>query len=97
MSEWTTRAIFWHRADPTSHWLKVVDSETGAVLGGGRWSIYEANPYDHHEKLEATWWAEGAPRKVATECLDQFLATSAQHMNKPHACEHPMSEFPGIY
>lgn len=86
--ESTQRLISWHRADPTSHWLKVVDDGTGDVLGGGRWSIYETGkPYDGHVEMEASWWPGGEPREIATICLNQFLATSARLMNKPHACK----------
>ena len=88
LEESTHRFKSWHRADPTSHWLKVLEDSTGEVLGGGRWSLYETgNPYDGHGKLEASWWPEGKPRELATICLNQFLATSAKLMNKPHACK----------
>jgi hypothetical protein len=32
----TERLISWHRADPTSHWVKVVDESRGKAAGGGR-------------------------------------------------------------
>ena len=88
LEETTQRLISWHRSDLTSHWLKVVDDSTGKVVGGGRWGLYETgNPYDGHGDVEASWWPEGEPRELATTCLNQFLATSAKHMNRPHACE----------
>ena len=83
--------LSWHRADPTSHWIKVVDENTGAVVGGGRWALYEkeqGNPYEGHGGgVEASWWPEGTPRKVASGYLNEFLATSAKLMGRPHACE----------
>jgi len=82
-SEWMGRFMAWHRGDPTSTWLSVVD-DNGTVLGGGRWSIYETSPYESDHKVEASWWPAGVPREIATDCLNQFLATSAEHMNKPH-------------
>ena len=88
LEETTRRLISWHRSDPTSHWLRVVDDTTGEVVGGGRWSLYQSgNPYDGHGEMEADWWPAGAPRTLASDCLNQFLSTSARHMNRPHACE----------
>lgn len=87
LKETTQRMISWHRPDPTSHWLKVVDDSTGKILGGGRWALFEkGNPYDGHGDMEASWFPEGEPRELASDCLNQFLATSALHMNRPHAC-----------
>ncbi|KAK4985885.1 hypothetical protein LTR50_005674 [Elasticomyces elasticus] len=86
LKETIERFISWHRSDPTSHWLKVIDEESGSVLGGGRWALYKTgNPYDGHGEMEASWWPDGEPRQLATTLLNQFLATSAKHMNKPHA------------
>ena len=88
LKETTERLISWHRLDLTSHWIKVVDESTGKVVGGGRWALYEnGNPYDGHGDMEASWWPKGVPREVASGYLNQFLATSARLMNRPHACE----------
>src|ERR1700759_1064197 len=87
----TERLISWHRADPTSHWLKVVDESTGKVAGGGRWSFYKKgrpNPYDEYGRMEADWFPEGEPREMATKLLDQFLAGSRRNINRPHACTY---------
>ena len=87
----TQRMISWHCLDPDSHWIKVVDESTGKVVGGGRWAFHETgNPYDEDGDTEATWWPEGKPREVATGYLNQFSATKAKHMNRPHAREFPV-------
>lgn len=83
-SEWMGHFKAWHRADPTSTWLRVVDENSGTVLGGGRWSIYKTSPYENEHKVEASWWPAGLPWEIATDCLDQFRATSAKHIDKPH-------------
>lgn len=89
-AEYIGRFIAWHRADPTSTWLKVVDEDTGRVVGGGRWTFYESDrPYGEPgagHKVEATWWPEGTERELASECLGQFLESAVVNMNKPHAC-----------
>ena len=56
------RQIAWHKEDPTSTWLKVVDTDVGdKVVGGACWNTFLKNPYlqplDH--PMEATWWPEG--------------------------------------
>lgn len=55
--EWRDRQIAWHRNDPTSTRLKVVDTDIGdKVIGGACWNTFQENPYpqpiDH--PLEAT-------------------------------------------
>ena len=96
LSESTDRFWAWHEHDPTSHWLKVIDTESGEILGGGRWALYEkGSPYDGHGEIEASWWPEVEPRQLATKLLNDFLATSARLMNRPHACESPFT--PAIF
>lgn len=56
------RQIAWYKDDPTSTWLKIVDTDIGdKVVGGALWNTFLENPYpcpaDH--PLEATWWPEG--------------------------------------
>lgn len=98
LEEATQRFISWHRSDPTSHWLKVVDKGTGRIVGGGRWGLFDTeNPYEGHDSMEAAWWPEGQPREFASICLNQFLATSAKHMNKPHACKFALLVTDSLY
>lgn len=88
LEETTNRLLTWHQHDPTSHWLKIVDDESGKIVGGGRWALYEngsGNPYEGHGEMEATWFEEGDRRDLASGCLNQFLGTSARLMNRPHA------------
>ncbi|KAF6837874.1 GNAT family protein [Colletotrichum plurivorum] len=89
LQESTARLRAWHRADPTSTWLKVVDEETGEIAAGGKWCIHEKgrNPYDKVEKVEATWFPEGESREVATMLMNDFLGSAAKNVNRPHVCE----------
>lgn len=61
LEECAERYRTWHRADPTSHWLYVTDSETKKVVGAMQWNIFETNPYSNGEapSLAAYWWPEG--------------------------------------
>lgn len=84
----TQRLTAQFQADPTCHWLSVVDQSSGQVVGGGLWRVFDsANPYDGYSGAEATWFPEGQPRELASNLLSQFFGTSARLMNKPHACE----------
>lgn len=52
------------RADPTSRWFKVVDTELGGkVVGAANWNTFTENPYTDERKrghpMEAEWWPEG--------------------------------------
>ncbi len=65
--ELRNRVIAQHKNDPTSTWLKVVDTDIGdKTVGAANWNTFTENPYpkpvDH--PVEATWWPEGA-----TACL----------------------------
>ena len=50
------------RSDPTSCWLKVVDTDNGdKVVGAALWNTYTENPYPTYKEhpMEAYWWPEG--------------------------------------
>lgn len=76
----------WHEADPTSRWIKVVDSETGKAIGGAQWNIHETNPFANapEKPMSAYWWPEGEQREYVDQALGQWMTPRAQRMNKPH-------------
>jgi hypothetical protein len=39
------RQALWHKSDPTSKWIKVVDEESGQLVGAACWHVYEEDPY----------------------------------------------------
>lgn len=50
----------WNKADPTSHWIYVTDSETKKVIGAMQWNFFETNPYGNGApSLPASWWPDG--------------------------------------
>lgn len=99
LHESCSRFLSWHRADPTSTWLQVIDEDTGEIVAGGRWAIFTERPYDNHGHMEATWYPSGKPREVATKFLNQFLGTACRNANRPHACKSfhcPLDIFLGL-
>ncbi|MCJ1311396.1 hypothetical protein MMC25_005067 [Agyrium rufum] len=59
IEECTQRQWAWHGFDPNSRWLKVVDSASGQVVGGGQWVINREDPFKKPmPSIEATWWPE---------------------------------------
>lgn len=58
--ECQARYTGWHKSDPSSHWIYVTDTETGQVIGGTQWNVYETNPYaEPHPPMTAYWIEEG--------------------------------------
>ena len=86
MEESTERQLAWHKSDPTSHWIKVVDDASGRVAGAACWHIYDSNPYVTESDEECTWWPEGEDREMANSLMAQFVTTRMKHMAKPHIC-----------
>lgn len=86
IEETKVRQRQWHEADPTSRWIKVVDSETGKAIGGAQWNVYETNPFEKppEKPLTAYWWPEGEEREYVDQALGQWMTPRAQRMNKPH-------------
>lgn len=81
------RQTHWHRSDPTSVWLKVVDETSGAVVGGACWHVYDADPYSTDSDEECDWWAAGEDRDIANGLMAQFLTPRMTWMKKPHVCK----------
>jgi len=86
MNESIERQIGWHRSDPSSHWIKITDTDTGAVAGAAYWHIYESNPYATVSEDECTWFPAGEDREIANTLMGQFLGPRMTYMGKPHVC-----------
>ncbi|MCJ1421309.1 hypothetical protein MMC32_007672 [Xylographa parallela] len=74
-----------HTNTPGSHWIKIVDSETGLVAGGAAWHIYETDPFAGTEEhgVDAVWWPEGDQRKLINSLFEQFLTPRKTTMRRP--------------
>ncbi|OKL57708.1 hypothetical protein UA08_06902 [Talaromyces atroroseus] len=75
----------WHKADPTSHWLYVTDSETNQVAGAMQWNIFETNPYiNGPPSLPAYWWPEGTLKEIADQLFAGFFSGRPSRFGRPH-------------
>ena len=80
------RQIQWHNGDPTSYWIKAIDTETGRIVGAACWHIYKENPYSTQSDDECTWYPVGEPREMANTLMSQFSMPRTKYMTKPHIC-----------
>ena len=75
-----------HRAEPSSHWLKVTDMATGTIIAGGKWHVHESDPYTEaaNRPFAVTSWPEGDRRDYATMCIGQVIRPRFRRYRKPH-------------
>ncbi|KAL8720359.1 MAG: hypothetical protein Q9181_007923 [Wetmoreana brouardii] len=80
------RQLQLHHTRPSSHWVKVINDDTGAVVGAALWLVFETNPYEHppEEKATCFWWPEGPKRQMADEIMRQVMGPRVERMSKPH-------------
>ncbi|KUJ24598.1 uncharacterized protein LY89DRAFT_776679 [Mollisia scopiformis] len=85
LDEFCARQLEWHKGDPSSRWIYVTDEETGEVIAGTQWNIFEQNPYAKEAEPMAPYWLpEGAFKDVASQVLYQFLSNRTAKMKEPH-------------
>ncbi|KAK8037709.1 hypothetical protein PG991_001055 [Apiospora marii] len=84
LAEGASRLARWHASDPTSHWQKVVDVETGRVAGGATWHIYDADPFAEPDVVEAVWYPDDGSRRFAEKALESMAWPRSQVARKPH-------------
>lgn len=86
--EFALRQTELHKYDPTSHWQKIVDSDTGELVGGALWKICESNPFKElDEPVVADWHPEGPQRDFMTQALQQFVTPRVTMIPRPHVCK----------
>jgi GNAT superfamily N-acetyltransferase len=87
LKECTARQLSWHESDPTSFWQKVVDTESGKIVGGALWKICLENPFEHpDEHSEVYWYPEDSTREFVGQALEQFDAPRARLARRPQVC-----------
>jgi hypothetical protein len=88
MKESTDRQREWFESDPHSTWLKVVDTESGALVGGALWKIFEENPFakPDDQDHEVTWFPADSTRDFVGQALEIFDAPRARLAQRPHVC-----------
>ncbi|PQE26549.1 hypothetical protein CJF30_00001284 [Rutstroemia sp. NJR-2017a BBW] len=69
----------------TSHWIKVVDTETGKLIGAANWMTHESSPYtEPRPPTVAVWWPEGDGRDYASNYMQQVEAHKPRYYDRPH-------------
>ncbi|RYP19388.1 hypothetical protein DL765_003361 [Monosporascus sp. GIB2] len=84
IQEGAARLKLWHTQDPSSHWQKVVDVETGRMAGGASWNIYKTNPFAEPHPVEATWFPNDSSRTFAEKALESHGRPRYQAAQRPH-------------
>ena len=75
-----------HHADPSSHWLKVTDTDSNQIIAGARWHVHEVDPYSSapEKPFVVTSWPEGDRRRYATMNIGQVILPRRKRYRSPH-------------
>lgn len=87
LQEGSERLKLWHTQDPSSHWQKVVDSNTGKIVAGASWNIHKTNPFVDPHAMEATWFPNDSSRTFAEKALENFGRPRFEAAQRPHICK----------
>jgi hypothetical protein len=95
LKESTDRQRVWAESDPHCTWLKVTDTESGALVGGALWKIYEENPFAKPDEDDhtVTWYPDDSTREFVGQALEIFDAPRGRLAQRPHVCTCRDSEF----
>ncbi|KAI1826380.1 hypothetical protein F4861DRAFT_105195 [Xylaria intraflava] len=83
IAECANRLYSWHKADPTSYWQKVVDTNTGRIAGGALWNVCENNPFAEEHKMDVTWFPDDGSRRFVEKYLEIFGTARARLGQRP--------------
>ncbi|KAI9837269.1 MAG: hypothetical protein M1819_000343 [Sarea resinae] len=84
LEESKERQKMWAHEDPTSHWLKVVNTDTGEIIGAALWNILEDDSEPMPGLYEAYYWPEGTEgRNYASHVLSRLSTLQAARMKGP--------------
>ena len=86
LAEATARQRAWHESDPASYWQKAVETDTGRIVGGALWKIYEQNPFAVAEQHEVSWYPADSTREFVSKALEQFDAPRVRMAQRPQVC-----------
>ncbi|KAF3004668.1 hypothetical protein E8E14_001849 [Neopestalotiopsis sp. 37M] len=79
------RQLSWHKGDPSSHWLYVVDEDSGKVVGGAQWNVHQSNPYAVAQPMRTAYWLPDGPmKKIGDQLIRNLRTHRPNHMSKPH-------------
>ena len=84
--DFSMREWFDHSGDPSSHWLKVVDTgNNDKVVASMRWNVYEESPYGEDVPKPSAFWLQEGPTRRFTEAVLHNLVT-LRIRRQPHLC-----------
>lgn len=87
IQEAAERLQLWHSLDPASHWQKMVEVDTGNIVGGASWQIHKTNPFEDAHPMEATWFPDDSSRVFAEKALENFGRPRFEAAQRPHLCK----------
>ncbi|MCJ1415052.1 hypothetical protein MMC32_001382 [Xylographa parallela] len=75
----------WMQADGHSTYLKITDTNTGTIVAGAKWCIYEEDS-ERPERIMVDWYGEegSAERAFGQELIDEFHRRRVERMKGPH-------------
>lgn len=87
--------------NPNNRWVKVLDIDTGEVIGAAEWTI-RANlepTADVPEPIDADWHQEGSEeRDFASKLMSQLKGFMETRMTRPHiGTAHPLVVLDGFF
>ncbi|KAI1809054.1 hypothetical protein GGS20DRAFT_573742 [Poronia punctata] len=101
IAECATRLYSWHTEDPTSHWQKIIDTDTGRIAGAALWNICQENPFAHEHSMEVSWFPDDGSRRFAEQVVEIHAAPRARVGQRPQVYlfivfTHPMYRRKGV-
>ncbi|GAP90615.1 putative GNAT family acetyltransferase [Rosellinia necatrix] len=74
-------------SDDNLFWLKVIDTETGKIVGVAEWAIRESitHPGEPQKPIEAQWHPEGSDERIFTgKLVTSLKGFMKERMTRPH-------------
>ncbi|TVY85024.1 hypothetical protein LSUE1_G000921 [Lachnellula suecica] len=79
LKSYTTRQWYRHRMDPNSHWLKIVDTDTGLGVAGACWIVVDAVVGEgYRPMIEPFGMPEGERREFTKGVLGELAEVRAR-------------------
>jgi hypothetical protein len=86
LEEGVKRQRDWHRSEPSSYWQKVTDTESGRIVAGALWKVYQTDSLEVPEDHEPYWYPDGSQRDFVKKALEQLNAPRAQYARRSYLC-----------
>ncbi|KAI0484976.1 acyl-CoA N-acyltransferase [Xylariaceae sp. FL0804] len=83
IAEGAVRLQSWHTENPTSHWNKVVDTDTGRLVGASLWNIHKEDPFAEEQQMEVSWFPDDGSRRFVEQMLEIYEKPRARVGRRP--------------